>query len=120
MVGQRRVEDQPLLGLVDGVEHGVLEREHAHLRMAQLLAPRRAVRDLVALSTIADAKTRSELGVSASRALTDGFDLAFGVGAVLCVVGAAVAAFLLRTQPTVAIAPDAAQAEPVEREQVAA
>jgi ABC-type enterobactin transport system permease subunit len=59
------------------------------------------------LSTIADARTSGALGVSAERALTNGFDLAFGVGALLCLAGAIFAALLLRPQasPTVVAAP---------------
>ena len=53
---------------------------------------------LAILSTIADAQTRGALGVSAARALTDGFGLAFGVGALFCVAGAAAALLLLRPQ----------------------
>jgi len=62
---------------------------------------------LAVLSTIADARTSGALGVSAERALTNGFDLAFGVGALLCLAGAIVAALLLRPQasPTVVAAP---------------
>jgi EmrB/QacA subfamily drug resistance transporter len=65
---------------------------------------------LAVLSTIADARTSGELGVSAARALTDGFDLAFGVGALLCLAGAIVAALLLRPQAslTVVAAPEEA------------
>jgi EmrB/QacA subfamily drug resistance transporter len=74
---------------------------------------------LAVLSTIADARTHSEVGVSAARALTDGFDLAFGVAALLSVAGAVVAATLLRPQASDAIAPDAAPAE-AERETVPA
>jgi EmrB/QacA subfamily drug resistance transporter len=66
---------------------------------------------LAVLSTIAEARTRSALGESVARALTDGFGLAFGVGALLCVAGAVVAAVLLRRQPSVAAAPGAAPAE---------
>ena len=51
---------------------------------------------LAVLSTIASAHTRSEAGVSAARALTDGFDLAFGVGALLCLAGAVLAGLWLR------------------------
>jgi EmrB/QacA subfamily drug resistance transporter len=53
---------------------------------------------LAVLSTIADAQTRDALGASAARALTDGFGLAFGVGALFCVAGAAAALLLLRPQ----------------------
>jgi len=66
---------------------------------------------LAVLSTIADARTRSEAGLGQASALTEGFALAFGIGAALCVVAAAVAAFLLRPQPSVAIAePDSVAA----------
>ncbi len=58
---------------------------------------------LAVLSTIADARTSGELGVSAARALTDGFDLAFGVGAVMCLAGAIVAALLLRPQASLTV-----------------
>jgi EmrB/QacA subfamily drug resistance transporter len=74
---------------------------------------------LAVLSTIAEARTRSEVGESAARALTDGFDLAFGVGALLCVAGAVVAAVLLR-QASVAVAHDPAPAEAEETEALAA
>jgi hypothetical protein len=53
---------------------------------------------LAVLSTIADAHTRVQAssGVSPAQALTDGFDLAFGVGAAFSLVGAVVAALMLR------------------------
>jgi EmrB/QacA subfamily drug resistance transporter len=60
---------------------------------------------LAVLSTIADAQTRGEGSVSAARALTDGFDLAFAVGAVFCVLGALVAGLFLRRAPSAAVAP---------------
>jgi EmrB/QacA subfamily drug resistance transporter len=66
---------------------------------------------LAVLSTIADARTSGELGVSAARALTDGFDLAFGVGALLCLAGAIVAALLLRTQPSLTVVAAPAEAD---------
>jgi EmrB/QacA subfamily drug resistance transporter len=65
---------------------------------------------LAVLSTIAAAHTRSELGVGvgAARALTDGFELAFVVGALFCIAGAGVAALLLRAQPeSTQVAPSA-------------
>ena len=62
---------------------------------------------LAVLSTIADARTRAEDGLGAAHALTDGFALAFGVGAALCVAGAAVAALLLRPRPGAALEPEA-------------
>jgi EmrB/QacA subfamily drug resistance transporter len=54
---------------------------------------------LAVLSTIAAAHTRAEVGVGAARALTDGFSLALGIGAVFCVAGAVVAAIFLRPKP---------------------
>jgi EmrB/QacA subfamily drug resistance transporter len=51
---------------------------------------------LAVLSTLADAHTRSLAGAGHARALTDGFGLAFEVGALFCLAGAAVAALLLR------------------------
>ncbi|MGI8902563.1 MAG: MFS transporter [Solirubrobacteraceae bacterium] len=56
---------------------------------------------LAVLSTIAASVTRSHLvgAVEPVRALTDGFGLALGVGALLCLAGAAAAAILLRSDP---------------------
>jgi EmrB/QacA subfamily drug resistance transporter len=53
---------------------------------------------LAVLSTIADAQTRHDLssGIGAAHALTNGFDLAFGVGAAFTLVGALIAGLLLR------------------------
>jgi EmrB/QacA subfamily drug resistance transporter len=56
---------------------------------------------LAVLSTIAAAQTRGDAGLGAARALSDGFDLAFAVASVFCLIGAAVAVTALR-------APDAA------------
>jgi hypothetical protein len=69
---------------------------------------------LAVLSTIADAQTRGEGSVSAARALTDGFDLAFAVGAVFCVLGALVAGLFLRRAPSAVVAP--MPSSPPERE----
>jgi EmrB/QacA subfamily drug resistance transporter len=65
---------------------------------------------LALLSTIATAHTRHELAASVAgqRALTDGFAIAFGVGAGLCIAGVLVAGALLRARP--AAAPAAAAA----------
>jgi EmrB/QacA subfamily drug resistance transporter len=52
---------------------------------------------LAVLSTIADARTRGDVAAGAAHALTNGFDLAFGVGALFTVVGALLAAVLLRS-----------------------
>jgi EmrB/QacA subfamily drug resistance transporter len=62
---------------------------------------------LAVLSTIAAAHTRAEVGAPVLRALTDGFGLAFSVGALFCVAGAVAAVVLLR-------GPRPPQAEPVE------
>jgi hypothetical protein len=66
---------------------------------------------LAILSTIASSQTKGELGVSAARAITDGFDLAFAVAAIFAFAGLVVAATKLR--PAVAPAIGAvAQPEP--------
>jgi EmrB/QacA subfamily drug resistance transporter len=51
---------------------------------------------LAILSTIADAQTRADASAGAARALSNGFDLAFGVGAAFVLAGAIVAALRLR------------------------
>jgi MFS family permease len=55
---------------------------------------------LAVLSTIAASHTNSEIasGTSPARALTDGFQLQFGVGAIFCLLGAVAAVVLLRPQ----------------------
>ena len=62
---------------------------------------------LAVLSTIADSHTRALLGhgSSALGALSSGYDLALGVGAVLCLLGAVLAATLLRGGAGEAAAP---------------
>jgi predicted MFS family arabinose efflux permease len=65
---------------------------------------------LAVLSTIATSHTRAELAsVTGPRALTDGFAVAFAVGAALCIAGALAALLLLRNRPGAA---RAAAAEP--------
>ena len=51
---------------------------------------------LAVLSTIADSHARAQAGLGVAHALTDGFDLAFGVGAAISVAGALLAMTLLR------------------------
>jgi hypothetical protein len=53
------------------------------------------------LTTLATSHTHSSIasGTSAAKALTDGFDLQFGVGAIFCLVGAIAAVVLLRPKP---------------------
>jgi EmrB/QacA subfamily drug resistance transporter len=55
---------------------------------------------LAVLSTLAANHTQSEIdsGTSAAKALTDGFQLQFGVGAAFCLVGTIAAVVLLRPQ----------------------
>jgi hypothetical protein len=69
---------------------------------------------LAVLSTLAANHTSSEVGsgTSAARALTDGFQLQFGVGAAFCLVGVVAAVVLLRPQSEHEPATVAAQAEP--------
>jgi EmrB/QacA subfamily drug resistance transporter len=61
---------------------------------------------LAALTTIATTRTNSEIasGTASLPALTDGYQLAFAVGAAICLVGAVLAATLIR-QPRPAEAP---------------
>jgi hypothetical protein len=51
---------------------------------------------LAILSTIAAAQTRADIAAGAAHALTNGFDLAFGVGAAFTLAGALLAAMRLR------------------------
>jgi len=52
---------------------------------------------LAILSTIAASQTRADAAAGAAHALTSGFALAFGVGAVFTLAGAALAATRLRS-----------------------
>ncbi len=70
---------------------------------------------LAVLSTIASSHTSHAAGVSAARALTDGFDLAFTVGIGFAVIGALTAAVVLR--PAVERAAGVDLAETVEAEE---
>ena len=69
---------------------------------------------LAVLSTIATANSHPALGVSSAQSLTDGFGLAFEVGALICLAGAAVAALGLRPARRVSApsVPDPAVADP--------
>jgi EmrB/QacA subfamily drug resistance transporter len=77
---------------------------------------------LALLSTIATAHTKHELvsAVAGPRALTDGFALAFEVGAATCVAGALLAVTLLRPRPVAAPAELAPAPEAGEPETLAA
>jgi Na+/melibiose symporter-like transporter len=52
---------------------------------------------LAVLSTIATSSSHRAAGISAAHAMTNGFTVAFQLGAVICVVGAAVGALMLRS-----------------------
>jgi EmrB/QacA subfamily drug resistance transporter len=54
---------------------------------------------LAVLATLAESRTRGETALDPVRALTDGFSLAFVVGALICLAGAAAAVVLLRSRP---------------------
>jgi EmrB/QacA subfamily drug resistance transporter len=58
---------------------------------------------LAVLTTLATSRTHSELasGTASLPALTDGYQLAFGVGAAMCLFGALLAATLIRQPQTV-------------------
>jgi MFS family permease len=64
---------------------------------------------LAILSTIAADQTRADAGAGAAHALTNGFDLAFGVGAAFTLAGAGLAATRLRNADT---GPPAAELQP--------
>ena len=75
---------------------------------------------LALLSTIAASHTRGAVGVGAVKALTDGFDLAFAVGALFCVAAAFVAAATLRPRAAVAAAGFPVREESEQEDPVAA
>jgi hypothetical protein len=58
---------------------------------------------LAVLSTLASSLTGSEHGVAPARALTDGFDLAFAVSALFCLVALVVAVTRLQPRGSLAI-----------------
>jgi MFS family permease len=68
---------------------------------------------LAVLTTIATSHTHAEIasGTAAATALTDGFALQFGIGAIFCLVGAIGAVVLLRPQREEAIAEGMPEAE---------
>jgi MFS family permease len=72
---------------------------------------------LAVLSTIATSSSHVTAGVSGAQALSNGFTVAFQVGAAICIVAALVAALMLRPAP----APEELEvAEVTEREAIAA
>ena len=75
---------------------------------------------LAILSTIASSQTNRELGVSAARAITDGFDLAFTVAAVFALAAAVVAATKLRSRGAEKVVEIPARAEVDDAEALAA
>jgi EmrB/QacA subfamily drug resistance transporter len=72
---------------------------------------------LAVLSTIATASSHTSAGVGGAQALTNGFTVAFEIGAVICIVGATVAALMLRPP---APEPELAVVEVHDREPLAA
>ena len=76
---------------------------------------------LAVLSTIADSQTRADAAAGAAHALTSGFDLAFGVGAAVSLLGAGLAGLRLRDPQPAELRPlDTAEAEVEEGEALAA
>jgi len=75
---------------------------------------------LAILSTLAASETHSSLGVGSAQALTNGFGVAFRVGALFCVAGALLAIFQLRDAPKPEIAAARQHDELEESEPVAA
>jgi EmrB/QacA subfamily drug resistance transporter len=73
---------------------------------------------LAVLATISTTHTHTLLraGDSNASALTSGFHVAFTIGAVLVAVALALAVWLLRSQPSVAVAEDAAERAPADAE----
>jgi EmrB/QacA subfamily drug resistance transporter len=67
---------------------------------------------LAILSTIAASQTRASVGVGALQALTNGFSIAFTVGAMFTLAGAVLAIVLLAPRAVLAEAPAPAQDEP--------
>jgi fucose permease len=66
---------------------------------------------LAVLSTIAASHTRGDVGVSAARALTDGFGVAFSIAAAFLLAGAAVALLFLKSPASAGEAAAAPAAE---------
>jgi len=86
---------------VEGVPRAVSGLASGALNTSRFVG---AALGLAVLSTIAAHHTDSELGsgTAAAKALTDGFDLQFAVGAVFCLVGVLAAVVLLRPRRDVA------------------
>jgi len=72
---------------------------------------------LAVLGTIAEAHTKSVAagGTAAGQALTDGYQLGFEIGVLVCLAGALVAAFMLRERPQLAVVTPETAGEDVER-----
>jgi EmrB/QacA subfamily drug resistance transporter len=82
---------------VQGVDRAVSGLASGVLNTSRFVG---AALGLAVLSTIAANHTHSEIdsGTAAAKALTDGFQLQFGIGAIFCLVGAVAAVVLLRPQ----------------------
>ena len=83
---------------VQGVDRAVSGLASGVLNTSRFVG---AALGLAVLSTLAANHTHDEIasGASAGTALTDGFQLQFEVGAILCMVGAIAAVLMLRPQP---------------------
>jgi hypothetical protein len=77
---------------------------------------------LAVLSTIADAQTRADAGAGFAKSLTNGFDLAFAVGAAISLAGALMAMLRLRNPkpPELAAVPSPGLADLEEEEEALA
>jgi EmrB/QacA subfamily drug resistance transporter len=67
---------------------------------------------LAILSTIADAQTRASAGAGVLHAATDGFSLAFTIGALFTLIGAIAAATLLRPRAVATVASASRERDP--------
>jgi EmrB/QacA subfamily drug resistance transporter len=95
---------------VQGVDRAVSGLASGVLNTSRFVG---AALGLAVLSTLAANHTDDEVasGTSAVRALTDGFQLQFEIGAVFCLVGAIAAVVLLRPQSEREPAPEMVEAE---------
>jgi MFS family permease len=95
---------------VQGVDRAVSGLASGVLNTSRFVG---AALGLAVLSTLAANHTDDEVasGTSAARALTDGFQLQFEIGAIFCLVGALAALVMLRPQRQPQEAPEMASAE---------
>jgi hypothetical protein len=95
---------------VQGVDRAVSGLASGVLNTSRFVG---AALGLAVLSTLAANHTDDEVasGTSAARALTDGFQLQFEIGAIFCLVGALAALVMLRPRRQPQEAPEMAGAE---------